>query len=116
MYEIVEKKFIMNLKLRILVLTFLFTNYNFLINANSFSDQNTNLFFVYPPEFTMERGFYYDAFSVIITTKAKDGVIIYTLDGSLPTFENGIVYSEPVNIKTTTPLRAVVFDAYITQA
>ena len=63
-------------------------------------------------KFSHGRGFYDTPFSVTIATETKDAVIYYTLDGSEPfdiisQFPRGVVYSSPISITTTTPLRAI---------
>ncbi|MHC4753058.1 MAG: CotH kinase family protein, partial [Planctomycetota bacterium] len=63
-------------------------------------------------KFSHDRGFYDTPFSVTIATETKGAVIYYTLDGSEPfdiisRFPQGMVYSSPISITTTTPLRAI---------
>jgi DNA/RNA endonuclease YhcR with UshA esterase domain len=48
---------------------------------------------------------YYDAFDATITCATADAVIRYTLDGTEPT-ETSAVYSAPININSTTTLKA----------
>ena len=61
------------------------------------------------------RGFYDAAFSVAITSATQDAVIYYTTDGSRPhdgsdgAPVNGIRYTSPIRIATTTTLRAAAF-------
>ena len=62
---------------------------------------------VAPVRFSAERGFYDTPFRLELTTQTPDAVIRYTLDGSEPTPSTGLVYSEPLSIKTTTLVRAV---------
>ncbi len=64
--------------------------------------------FLTPPTFSMDRGFYYAPFNLEIISYAKEGVIKYTLDGSDPTFENGIEYTQSLLIDSTTVIKAVV--------
>jgi hypothetical protein len=72
-----------------------------------------------PPSFSIEAGFYLKPFSLTLSTDQKDGVIHYTLDGSLPTKESQVyvtsipVRSQPFDsIKTfqATVIRAKVFE------
>ncbi|GAF67865.1 unnamed protein product, partial [marine sediment metagenome] len=68
-------------------------------------------------KFSHKRGFYDTPFFVTIATETKDAVIYYTLDGTAPyeligqgrsgTVYRGIVYTAPIFISKTTPLRAV---------
>jgi hypothetical protein len=60
-------------------------------------------------KFSHDRGFYYGAFSVTISTETKGATIRYTLDGTEPDMSNGFTYTLPVNINTTTSLRAFAF-------
>lgn len=66
------------------------------------------------PVIDVDRGFYETAFDVTITAGEGGGTIRYTLDGSQPTATHGEIYSAPINITTTTVLKAVaVRDNYI---
>ena len=60
-----------------------------------------------PPVFDRESGFYYAPFNITITTFSEDAVIYYTTDGTTPDAATGSVYNSPLNIATTTPLRAI---------
>jgi hypothetical protein len=65
-------------------------------------------------QFSVDRGFFDGPFSLEITTPTPGATIRYTTDGSLPTSTNGTVYSGPINITTTTTLRAAAFLAGFT--
>lgn len=65
--------------------------------------------FVEDTRFDVDRGFYTEPFQLQITTDTLDAVIRYTTDGSTPTADYGTVYSGPITISTTTPLRAAAF-------
>jgi hypothetical protein len=64
-------------------------------------------------KFSHGRGFYDTPFLVTITTETEDATIYYTLDGSDPLLQNlrgtphGTIYTGPILISGTTPLRAV---------
>lgn len=60
-------------------------------------------------EFSVNRGFYSQSFDVVISTATPDAEIRYTTDGSEPSLENGSLYTGPVEITTTTNLRAAAF-------
>ena len=60
-------------------------------------------------KFTVDRGFYSKPFEVVITTATEDAEIYYTLDGSTPTPETGILYAGPIPVSVTTVLRAAAF-------
>jgi hypothetical protein len=64
---------------------------------------------VTPVEFSVKRGFYDSPFTVTLTTATPGATIRYTTDGSEPTESHGQSYTGPVNVKTTTFLRAVAY-------
>ncbi len=57
------------------------------------------------PVISHNSGTYYEAFDATITCATDDAVIRYTLDGTEPT-ETSTVYSAPIQISTTTTLKA----------
>lgn len=63
--------------------------------------------FVEQPIASMERGFYDAPFTVNLTTPTADADIYYTIDGSVPGITNGTLYTAPINVATTTPLRTI---------
>ncbi len=71
--------------------------------------------FVADTQFSVDRGFYEDAFDLEITTATDAATILYTLDGSAPergsifTPDHGTVYNEPVRIETTATVRALAY-------
>ncbi|MEM7235446.1 MAG: chitobiase/beta-hexosaminidase C-terminal domain-containing protein, partial [Planctomycetota bacterium] len=60
-------------------------------------------------EFNVDRGFYDAAFDVAITSGTPGATIRYTLDGSAPSVNSGLLYSAPIRVTTTTTLRAAAF-------
>ncbi|MHC4462789.1 MAG: chitobiase/beta-hexosaminidase C-terminal domain-containing protein, partial [Planctomycetota bacterium] len=66
--------------------------------------QNTDakLGLVADTEFSRDRGFYDEPFSVAITTETEGATIRYTLDGTEPTMSNGLTYNGPIDVNTTT--------------
>lgn len=60
------------------------------------------------PTFSHSRGFYEAPFNVTISSGLTSALIYYTTDGSEPGTNNGILYSSPILISTTSLLRAVV--------
>jgi len=60
-------------------------------------------------KFSHDRGFYDAPFSVSVTTETEGAIIRYTTDGSAPGETHGRIYHRPVNISTTTTLRAMAF-------
>ena len=61
--------------------------------------------FAKAPSIDVAGGLYEGIITVSITP-GGEGQIRYTLDGSIPTMENSLVYSDPLEIKATTVLRA----------
>jgi hypothetical protein len=75
---------------------------------------NVYLGFVADVEFSRDRGFYDQPFSVTLTTATEGATIFYTIDGSAP-FDpdrgvpTGLPYTGPIPVVTTVTLRAVAF-------
>jgi len=65
--------------------------------------------FVADTQFSIDRGFFEAPFDVAITTATPGATIRYTLDGSAPTETTGSIYTQPIRIDRTTPLRAAAF-------
>ena len=63
------------------------------------------------PQYSVSRGFFDAPFSVTISTSTPDSAVFYTTDGSEPTAENGQAYDGPLQVTTTTNLRAVATKA-----
>lgn len=70
-------------------------------------------FYTATPVFDIAPGFYAGAQSVTITCPDVTATIRYTTDGSVPTAASTL-YAGPVNIATTTVLRARAFSANLT--
>ena len=60
-------------------------------------------------KFSVDRGFFTNAFALAITSATTDATIYYTTDFSEPTTSNGILYTSPITITNTTCLRAAAF-------
>ena len=67
--------------------------------------------FVADTKFDLNRGFYNSPQSVTISTATPGASIRYTTDGSWPSETSGTLYSGPVLINRTTPLRAIAYKA-----
>jgi hypothetical protein len=63
------------------------------------------------PEFTPAAGEYMTAQSIVISTMTSGASIRYTTDGSEPTSTTGTIYSGPVDISSTTTLKAIAYKA-----
>lgn len=61
------------------------------------------------PEFSAAAGNYCNPFAVTITCNTEGASIYYTTDGTTPSNENGTLYTEAVNIATTTSLQAIAY-------
>lgn len=57
--------------------------------------------------FSSDRGFYTSAFSLEITTKTDGATIYFTTDGRPPSPANGTIYDNPIQISSTTVVRAM---------
>ena len=60
-------------------------------------------------KFSRDRGFYTNVVQVSITTATENASIRYTLDGSTPSEVYGTLYTIPITITNTTPLRAIAY-------
>lgn len=60
-------------------------------------------------KFSVDRGFYLSPISVAILCDTPGAAIRFTTDGSEPTLTNGSNYTGPIEINTTTCLRAAAF-------
>ena len=67
--------------------------------------------FVADTAFSRDRGFYDAPVEVTVTSTTAEATIRYTTDGSAPTEDHGVEYSGPIQIATTTTLRAAAFKA-----
>ncbi len=61
--------------------------------------------------FSRGRGFYNQSLELAITSNFAEANIVYTLDCSTPSIENGFVYSSPIPIDSTTVLKAVAISS-----
>jgi len=60
-------------------------------------------------DYSIERGFYSAAFNLSLSTTLPNATIKYSSDSEWPI--NGSVYSSPINITTTTVIKAVAYNA-----
>ena len=60
-------------------------------------------------EFSVEHGFYDSPFQLTLSTPTQSAQIRYTLDGSTPKSNTGMVYGAPLTIAGTTVIRAAAF-------
>ncbi|HNY07331.1 MAG TPA: chitobiase/beta-hexosaminidase C-terminal domain-containing protein, partial [Bacteroidales bacterium] len=52
---------------------------------------------------------HYNSYQQVSITAGNGCTIRYTLDGSIPSHSNGIIYTDPVNITTTSTLKAISY-------
>lgn len=66
-----------------------------------------------PVRMSVPHGFFNQAFNLLLTTETQSAAIVYTTNGSAPTVSgdvtNGLLYTGPVPISRTTPVRAAAF-------
>lgn len=95
------------------------------VSYGRYPDGSNNLMYFYPPtprltnnhqydkyladvEADKLGGFYDNNIAISLSNSDKDAKIYYTLDGSIPNIDNGILYNNtPILIDSTTVLRAI---------
>ena len=65
---------------------------------------------VAPPMFHPFGGIFDDSVVVTLTSTIDGASIVYTTNGTVPSVTNGIVYTEPINITSTTQIRARIIN------
>ncbi len=60
-------------------------------------------------KFSVDRGFFDQPFELSVSSATPEVQIRYTLDGSLPTTEHGVLYERPIRISSTAIVRAVAY-------
>ncbi len=60
------------------------------------------------PQFSVVHGFYESPFELEILTNTQGASVRYTIDGTAPSAVYGQLYTEPIQISTTTCIRAIV--------
>lgn len=73
------------------------------------NDVPWNLGKVADTDFGFSRGFASAPFDLPITTTTPGAEIRYTLDGSLPTADHGLIYTNTIRVTQTTVVRAAAF-------
>ena len=59
------------------------------------------------PRASVSRGFFDKPFQVTLETSSDATTILYTTDGSEPSVNHGTVYTQPIEIQTTTVLKSI---------
>jgi hypothetical protein len=76
-----------------------------LANTGGFAD------FVADTKFSHDRGFYEQAFDLVISTATAGATIRYTTNGTPPSLNNGFTYAGPISLSGTAIVRAAAFKA-----
>jgi hypothetical protein len=67
------------------------------------------------PKFSQDRGFYETPFDLTIASETPGVVIRYTTNGTPPAATNGVVYTAPLAVSSTSTIRAAAFKSgYLT--
>jgi|GEM_PF-383103 len=82
--------------------------YYFSLPTPGQENRQSFLGFVAEPEFSQERGYYDNAFSLTLSCPTSGATIRYTLNGTDPTLSNGITYTAPIAISAATTRGVVV--------
>lgn len=61
--------------------------------------------------FSYKRGFYENDFQLTLISKDPNATIRYTNDSEWPSPTNGEIYTQPINITTTTIIKAITYNA-----
>ncbi len=61
-------------------------------------------------EFSAERGFYDNPFTVELVADDPSAIIRYTTDNTKPSTSYGTIYNSPINISNTTSIRAIAYN------
>ncbi|MFK7926246.1 MAG: lamin tail domain-containing protein [Bacteroidia bacterium] len=62
-------------------------------------------------DFSQERGFYENSFSLTLTSSIPNATIRYSLDASDPMLGTALPYASPISIANTSIVRAIAFNA-----
>jgi len=61
-------------------------------------------------DFSHKRGYYNSQFQLTITADKPNTIIKYTTNNTQPSVTNGLVYSSPLSISTTTAIKAIAYN------
>lgn len=75
------------------------------------ANEDVGLRFMPPVEASHDHGLYDEPFQLSLTSDTPGADIVYTLNGDEPTLSDGLPYTGPVQVDTTTILRAAAFKA-----
>ncbi len=80
---------------------------NIYFSSPSPGAENVSSSFIPMPVFSVEHGFHYSPFDLQLSNELANVEIYYSVDASTPDTINGIKYSSPINITSTTVIRAI---------
>ena len=63
--------------------------------------------YVRDTKFSVKRGYHSEPFDLTITTSTEDDTIIYTLNGTSPSIDNGVTYTGPIPIGESSTIRVI---------
>lgn len=84
------------------------SEYYFSLPTPGQENRQSFLGFVDEPEFSHERGYYENGFSLTLSCQTSGATIRYTTNGTDPTLSNGITYTSPIAISAATTQGVVV--------
>ncbi len=65
-------------------------------------------------DFSIDRGYYFSNFNLVLSTNDPAAIIKYTTNGRAPTPSTGRLYSSPIPVNTTKYIRAIAYASYDT--
>ncbi len=86
----------------------------FMLNPtpNAANDSGSGVLgFVADTQFDIDRGFFDTPFNLTISTATPGATIRYTTDGSWPDETTGTIYTGPITIDRSTPVKAIAYKA-----
>lgn len=91
------------------------SEYYFSLPTPGQENHQSFLGFVDEPEFSHERGYYDNSFSLTLSCGTSGATIRYTTNGTNPSLSNGTTYTEPISVSASTTkgivIRAAAFKA-----
>lgn len=71
------------------------------------ANQDSGGLYTSPPTFSTSHGYFHEPFQLSLSGKYEDADLYFSTDASTPDSTNGTLYTGPININTTTVVRAV---------
>ena len=74
------------------------------------NDQDSGVLgFVADTKFSIDRGFYDSPFQLAITSATPGATVRYTIDGSWPSETRGLIYTGPITVDRSMPVKAIAY-------